>query len=102
MVEPRLTGEPKRTPVSGSAPIASDLPIGREDLAELARWVPAKEIALLIEICDRADREDSREDESAELHLRNATTRCDGSAFAWASARECHPRARGERVATMP
>ena len=54
MVEPRTTGEPKRTPVSGSAPIASDLPIGREDLAELARWVPAKEIALLIEICDRA------------------------------------------------
>ena len=58
MVEPRpMTGEPKRTPVSGSAPIASDPPIGREDLAELARWVPAKEIALLIEIYDRADRD---------------------------------------------
>ena len=57
MVEPRMTGEPKRAPVSGSTPIASDLPIGREDLAELARWVPAKEIALLIEICDRAGRD---------------------------------------------
>jgi hypothetical protein len=55
MVEPRpMTGEPTRIPVSGSAPIASDLPIGRKELAELARWVPAKEMALLIEICDRA------------------------------------------------
>ncbi len=56
MVEPRpMTGEPTATPVSGSAPIASDLPVGRKELAELARWVPAKEMALLIEICDRAN-----------------------------------------------
>jgi hypothetical protein len=37
--------------------MASDLPIGRKELAELARWVPAKEMALVIEICDRASRE---------------------------------------------
>ncbi len=49
-----MTGEPTRPPVSGSAPITSDLSIGRKELAELARWVPAKEMALLIEICDRA------------------------------------------------
>ena len=55
MVEPRpMTGEATRTSVSGSAPIASELPVGRKELAELARWVPAKEMALLIEICDRA------------------------------------------------
>jgi hypothetical protein len=50
-----VTGEPRRTIVSGNAPIASDLPVDRKELAELARWVPAKEMALLIEICDRAD-----------------------------------------------
>jgi len=49
-----MTGEPTRTSVSEGAPIASKLPVGRKELAELARWVPAKEMALLIEICDRA------------------------------------------------
>jgi hypothetical protein len=38
MVEPRpITGEPTRTRVSGSLPIASDLPVSRKELAELAR-----------------------------------------------------------------
>ncbi len=49
-----MTGEPTTTPVSGSAPISSNPPVDRKELAELARWVPAKEMALLIEICDRA------------------------------------------------
>jgi len=35
----------------------SDLPVGADDLAKLARWVPAKEMALLYEICDRARRD---------------------------------------------
>jgi hypothetical protein len=52
-----MTGEAASTPLPGPPAMASDLPIGREELAELARWVPAKEIALLIEICDRADRD---------------------------------------------
>ena len=50
-----MTGDPLRNPVSASAPIASDLPVDRKELAELARWVPAKEMALLTEICDRAN-----------------------------------------------
>jgi hypothetical protein len=37
--------------------MAPDLPIGPGDLKKLARWVPAKEMALLIEICDRAQRD---------------------------------------------
>ena len=54
-MEPRsVTGGPASTAVSGSAPIALDLAVGRKELAELARWVPAKEMALLSEICDRA------------------------------------------------
>ena len=34
--------------------IGADLPVGRAELEELARWVPAKEMALLSEICERA------------------------------------------------
>jgi hypothetical protein len=52
-----MTGEAASTSLSGRPAIASDLPIGRTELAELARWVPAKEMALLIEICDRASRD---------------------------------------------
>jgi hypothetical protein len=37
--------------------MASDLPIAPGDLAKLARWVPGKEMTLLIEICDRARRD---------------------------------------------
>ena len=36
---------------------AADLPIAPGDLEKLARWVPKKEMALLIEICDRARRD---------------------------------------------
>jgi len=52
-----MTGETASTSLSGRPATASDLPIGRTELAELARWVPAKEMALLIEICDRASRD---------------------------------------------
>jgi hypothetical protein len=31
-----------------------DLPVDRMELEKLARWVPPKEMALLIEICERA------------------------------------------------
>lgn len=37
--------------------MASDLPIGPGDLEKLARWVPKKEMALLVEICERARRD---------------------------------------------
>ena len=32
----------------------ADLPVDRTELEKLARWVPLKEMALLIEICERA------------------------------------------------
>jgi hypothetical protein len=34
--------------------VASDLPISRGDLQKLGRWIPKKEMALLLEICERA------------------------------------------------
>ena len=34
--------------------ISCDLPVGPADLEKLARWIPEKEMALLIEICERA------------------------------------------------
>jgi hypothetical protein len=54
-MEPRsIIGEPTTTPVSVPAPITADLPVDPAELGELGRWVPAKEMALLIEICERA------------------------------------------------
>ena len=42
-------------PIAPDLPIASgDLPIASGDLQKLARWIPKKEMALLIEICERA------------------------------------------------
>ena len=41
-------------PEAGNTPMAAGLPIGRGELEKLARWVPAKEMALLFEIFDRA------------------------------------------------
>ena len=32
----------------------ADLPVDRTELEKLARWIPPKEMALLIEICERA------------------------------------------------
>lgn len=34
-----------------------ELPIGAGDLGKLARWVPKKEMALLLDICDQARRD---------------------------------------------
>jgi hypothetical protein len=33
------------------------LPVARADLDELARWVPKKEMSLLVELCERARRD---------------------------------------------
>jgi hypothetical protein len=44
---------PAREPGWRSA-IPSDLPVGPSDLEELGRWLPKKEMELLIEICERA------------------------------------------------
>ena len=55
-MEPRLrTGEPVSSFASGTAAITAGLPVGPTELEELGRWVPAKEMALLVEICDRAN-----------------------------------------------
>jgi hypothetical protein len=46
--------EPARPPATASANIDGDLPLDRTELEKLSRWVPSKEMALLIEICERA------------------------------------------------
>jgi hypothetical protein len=54
-MELRLTTEKAATLiVTGNSAVAADLPIDRAELGKLARWVPAKEMALLSEIFDRA------------------------------------------------
>ena len=40
-----------------TARIVAGLPIDRAELEKLARWIPAKETALLFEIFDRAERD---------------------------------------------
>lgn len=52
-MHPRSAHEPKLENPADTR----DLPITPEDLAALARWVPQKEMALLIEICKRAQRD---------------------------------------------
>ena len=47
-------GEAATAPQNGMARITSVLPVDRAELGKLARWVPAKEMALLFEIFDRA------------------------------------------------
>jgi hypothetical protein len=49
-------GRPAREPGWRSA-IPSDLPVGPSDLEELGRWLPKKEMELLIELCERAQRD---------------------------------------------
>jgi hypothetical protein len=39
------------------AAIDPGLPVAPNDLEKLARWVPKKEMALLVEICERAQRD---------------------------------------------
>ena len=55
------------SPIVGGRPAASELetpdagssvlPPAQEDLERLARWIPKKEMALLVEICERAQRD---------------------------------------------
>src|SRR5215475_16076419 len=45
------------TPRSGSRTIAGEMVIDPVDVEELARRLPKKEMALLVEICDRARRD---------------------------------------------
>src|SRR5262245_4705720 len=45
------------TPRSGSRTIAGEIVIDPVDVEELARRLPKKEMALLVEICDRARRD---------------------------------------------
>ena len=41
-------------PATASANIDEEPPLDRTELEKLSRWVPSKEMALLIEICERA------------------------------------------------
>jgi hypothetical protein len=43
-------------PAEVEIPVALDavLPVAPHDLEKLARWVPKKEMALLVEVCERA------------------------------------------------
>jgi hypothetical protein len=52
----KATGEP---PAEAELKPASapGLPVAPGDLEKLARWVPEKEMALLVEICERAQRD---------------------------------------------
>jgi hypothetical protein len=54
MPQRSIAGEPTERDEWTSGAIASDLPIAPGDLQKLARWIPKKEMALLIEICERA------------------------------------------------
>jgi hypothetical protein len=49
-----VVGEPAGQDEWASSIIAPDLPIAPSDLQKLGRWIPKKEMALLIEICERA------------------------------------------------
>jgi hypothetical protein len=50
----RSTRSEAAAPEAGTARFAAGLPIDRAELEKLARWIPAKEMALLFEIFDRA------------------------------------------------
>jgi hypothetical protein len=54
MPERSITTEPAISPTSTDAWLATDLPIGPSDLDELARWIPRKEMLLLVELFERA------------------------------------------------
>jgi hypothetical protein len=41
-------------PEAENTPIAAGFPVDRAELEKLARWIPAKEMALLVEIHERA------------------------------------------------
>jgi hypothetical protein len=47
-------GEAATEPEAENTPIAAGFPVDRAELEKLARWIPAKEMALLVEIHERA------------------------------------------------
>ena len=49
--------EPARQAELENPAVVSDLPVESGDLTKLARWVPEKEMTLLVEICERARRD---------------------------------------------
>jgi hypothetical protein len=52
------TGGPATSPdLENLAALDPGLPVAPNDLEKLARWVPAKEMALLVEVCERAQRD---------------------------------------------
>jgi len=54
-----ITDGPDGSPELGNSAVAIDtgLPVAPDDLEKLARWVPEKEMALLLEIWERAQRD---------------------------------------------
>ena len=54
MPERSITTEPAISPTSTDVWLATDFPIAPRDLDELARWIPRKEMALLVELFERA------------------------------------------------
>ena len=58
-MEPQsTTGGPTASPeLESLAALDPGLPVAPEDLEKLARWIPAKEMALLVEVCERAQRD---------------------------------------------
>jgi hypothetical protein len=50
----RSTRTETLAPEAETARVVAGLPIDRTELEKLARWIPAKEMALLFEIFDRA------------------------------------------------
>ena len=58
-MQPRpTTGGPAATPeLENLAALDPGLLVAPNDLKKLARWVPKKEMALLVEICERAHRD---------------------------------------------
>jgi hypothetical protein len=52
------TGGPAAPPeLETLAAVDPALPVAPNDLEKLARWVPKKEMALLVEVCERAHRD---------------------------------------------
>ncbi|MGA7862638.1 MAG: hypothetical protein WCA23_01330 [Stellaceae bacterium] len=58
-MQPQETNDDTAAPGELEVPVAldADLPVAPHDLEKLARWVPKKEMALLVEICERAQRD---------------------------------------------
>ena len=51
------SGTPDGQSHSGKPALPDDVPVAPGDLEKLGRWVPKKEMALLVEICERAQRD---------------------------------------------